>query len=35
VTGKGIDDLKYAMADKLDEIRAAGATTAAADPSED
>jgi GTP-binding protein len=25
VTGKGIDDLKYAMADKLDEIRAADA----------
>lgn len=30
VTGKGIDDLKYAMADKLDEIRAAGAALATA-----
>jgi len=28
VTGKGIDDLKYAMADKLDEIRAAEAASA-------
>jgi GTP-binding protein len=28
VTGKGIDDLKYALADKLDEIRAADAASA-------
>ena len=28
VTGKGIDDLKYAMADKLDEIRAVEAASA-------
>jgi GTP-binding protein len=34
VTGKGIDDLKYAMAGKLDEIRATAAT-AAANPSQD
>lgn len=35
VTGKGIDDLKYAMANKLDEIRAAVATTATANPNND
>jgi GTP-binding protein len=32
VTGKGIDDLKYAMADKLDEIRAVQASAAATAP---
>jgi GTP-binding protein len=32
VTGKGIDDLKYAMADRLDAIRAAEIATAATIP---
>ena len=32
VTGKGIDDLKYAMADKLDEIRAVDAASPATTP---